>query len=467
MNFVSLDFALLFAIILLLLWLVKNPTARKVILLAASCTFYAYWDWRFLGLLGFVTVMDYYISIKLVTAKNPRVKKSLLVLSLVVNLCFLGFFKYFNFFITSLDTLLVPLGMGLNTLNIILPIGISFYIFETLTYVIDVYRGVTQPAHSMLDYAVFITFFPRLVAGPIMRATQFLPQLERGIVLNMDNINTGSQLFLRGLLKKIVIADNVAVMVDRIYSAPSVFASPTVWLAIGAYSVQILCDFSGYSDMALGLGKILGFNLPQNFNLPYTAQSVTEFWNRWHISLSTWLRDYLYISLGGNRKGKVRTYLNLMITMLLGGLWHGASWNFVLWGGLHGIYLALERAVLGSKPQPAPWTHLSAWLRAAAVFLLVSVTWVPFRSPSWSTTMLILKKLLFMGGGYQIEWYLTAALICVPLIFFGGLLLRRFKLEWPILPLGAGYTPALMLFEALLVFFLAPVNTSPFIYFQF
>lgn len=467
MNFVSLDFAILFASILLLLWLVKNPTARKLILLSASCIFYAYWDWRFLGLLGFVTVMDYYISKKLVTAEEQKVKKVLLILSVVVNLGFLGFFKYFNFFITSLDALLVPMHVNLKTLNIILPVGISFYIFETLTYVIDVYRGVAQPAKSILDYAVFITFFPRLVAGPIMRATQFLPQLERGIVLNMENLVTGSQLFLRGLLKKIVIADNVAVMVDQIYAAPDVFSSPTVWLAIGAYSIQILCDFSGYTDMALGLGKMLGFKLPDNFNLPYTAQSVTEFWNRWHISLSTWLRDYLYISLGGNRKGKIRTYINLMITMLLGGLWHGASWNFVLWGGLHGIYLAVERAILGQKPKQAPWTSPVAWIRAGWIFLLVSVTWVPFRSPSWSTTVAVLKKLLFVSGGYQIEWYFTAALISVPIIFFGGLLIRRLKLEWPIFPMNATYTPAVIMFEALLVFFLAPENTSPFIYFQF
>lgn len=467
MSFVSTDFAILFLSILFLLWVVKNPTGRKLILLTASCIFYAYWDWRFLGLLGFVTVMDYFISKNLVDAGNQKVKKSLLILSVVINLGLLGFFKYFNFFVTSLDALLAPLHLNLRTLDIILPIGISFYTFETLSYVIDVYRGTAQPAQSILDYAVFITFFPRLVSGPIMRASQFLPQLERGIVLNLDNIVTGAQLFLRGLLKKVVVADNLAVMVDQIYAAPSVFSSPTVWLAIGAYSIQIFCDFSGYTDMAMGLGKMLGFSLPQNFNLPYTAQSITEFWNRWHISLSTWLRDYLYIPLGGNRKGTIRTYINLMITMLLGGLWHGASWNFVLWGGLQGAYLALERIVLGQKPKSALWTSPAAWVRASLTFLIVTVSFVPFRSPSWATTLTIFKKLAFVGVGNQIQWYFTAALAAIPFILAGGMLARRFKWQWPILPANAAYTPAVILFQALLVFFLAPINTSPFIYFQF
>ncbi len=212
---------------------------------------------------------------------------------------------------------------------------------------------------------------------------------------------------------------------------------------------------------------MLGFDLPKNFNLPYTAQSITEFWNRWHISLSTWLRDYLYISLGGNRKGKLRTYANLMITMLLGGLWHGASWNFVLWGGLHGVYLAVERLLLGSKPAQKPWTTWAAWVRAILVFSLVTVTWVPFRSPNWDTTVTIFKKLLFFQMPYQIEWYYVWGLIGVPIIIFGGWLVRRFEWKWPILSIEKTYMPAYVLMQVLVVFFFAPVNVSPFIYFQF
>jgi len=467
MSFVSVEFAILITIVLTLLAFIKVAIVRKLILLCASCIFYAWWDWRFLGLLATVTVLDYYVTRFLVATTSKKKRDLLLWVSILVNLGFLGFFKYFNFFIDTLNVFTQAWGWRIGTLNIILPIGISFYTFETLSYVIDVYRGVAQPAKSLLDYAIFITFFPRLVAGPIMRAAQFLPQLESGIQINLSNLVEGTQYFLRGMIKKMVIADNVAVMVDQIYSSPSVFSSSTIWLGVMAYSVQILFDFWGYTDMALGIGKMLGIELPINFDLPYTAQSITEFWNRWHISLSTWLRDYLYISLGGNRKGKLRTYVNLMITMFLGGLWHGASWNFVLWGGLHGLYLAAERLVLGSKPAQHSWNSLWAWLRSFLIFVLVTITWVPFRSPNWQTTILIFKKLMFIGIGYKVEWYYVWPLIAVPVIIVGGWLARRFEWKWPTLSVQKSYTPAFIMFELLIVFFFSPLNTSPFIYFQF
>lgn len=467
MSFVSVEFAVLLVTVLTLLFLFKAPMPRKYILLTASCVFYAWWDWRFLGLLAFVTLLDYYISQILVNTKDQQRRKHLLWISIIANLGFLGFFKYFNFFIDSLNTAVAPFGWHLGTLSIILPIGISFYTFETLSYVIDVYRGVASPARSLVDYAIFISFFPRLVAGPIMRATQFLPQLERGLILNYANLVEGAQWFLRGLLKKMVIADNVAVMVDQIYHAPSVFSSGTVWLAVGAYSVQILFDFSGYTDMARGIGKMIGIDLPPNFNLPYTAQSLTEFWNRWHISLSTWLRDYLYISLGGNRKGNLRTYINLMLTMLLGGLWHGASWNFVVWGGLHGAGLALERLIYGKKPPQYSWKSPLAWISSLFTALVVTLLWVPFRSPNWETTRIIFQKLFLVRMEYNVQWYYMWPIFAIPLIFIGGMLTRRFEWKWPILTMEKAYTPAVMLFQTLLVFFLAPVNSSPFIYFQF
>jgi alginate O-acetyltransferase complex protein AlgI len=466
-NFISVEFLDLLLALLGLLVIFKQPTARKTILLSASCVFYAWWDWRFLGILAMVTVLDYYISQFLVKTADANKRKALLWSSVVINLGFLGFFKYFNFFIDTLNIFAERWGWSVGTLNIILPIGISFYTFETLSYVIDVYKGVAKPARSLLDYAVFITFFPRLVSGPIMRATEFLPQLERGIHLNLDNLFEGAQLFLRGMLKKLVIADNLALTVDYIYNSPSIFSTPTVWLAVSAYSVQILYDFWGYTDMARGIGRALGIELPMNFNLPYTAQSVTEFWNRWHISLSTWLRDYLYIPLGGNRKGKARTYINMMITMLLGGLWHGASWNFVLWGGLHGTYLALERLLVGGKPSQSAWTSWKAWGRAFLIFILVTITWVPFRSPNWQTTLLIFKKLLFINMQYNIEWYYAWAVLAVPLVVIGGWIARRFELKWPIFPIQKSYTLGFILFEILIIFFFAPVKWSPFIYFQF
>lgn len=467
MSFVSLEFLILLSSLLVLLLVFKQPLLRKLFLLAASCVFYAWWDWRFLGVLAVVTVLDYYISQFLVRTENSKKRKMLLLVSIVINLGFLFFFKYFNFFIDTLNLVLGDVGWRIGALKIILPIGISFYTFETLSYVIDVYKRVAKPASSLLDYAIFITFFPRLVAGPIMRATEFLPQLEQGIQLDLNRFFEGMQLFLRGLLKKIVVADNLALVVDQVYGAPAIYSSVTVWMVVCAYSVQILYDFWGYTDMARGLGRMLGIDLPLNFNLPYTAQSITEFWDRWHISLSTWLRDYLYIPLGGNRKGRVRTYINMMVTMLLGGLWHGASWNFIFWGGLHGMYLAIERLVSGSRPSPSPWTSFRAFVKAFIVFVLVTITWVPFRSPNWETTLVVLKKLFFVNIQNGINWYYSWVLLAVPLVIIGGWLARRFEWVWPSFHIHKSYTLAFILLEILIIFFFAPVRLSPFIYFQF
>lgn len=467
MSFVSLEFLILLSSLLVLLLVFKQPLLRKLFLLAASCVFYAWWDWRFLGVLAVVTVLDYYISQFLVRTENSKKRKMLLLVSIVINLGFLFFFKYFNFFIDTLNLVLGDVGWRIGALKIILPIGISFYTFETLSYVIDVYKRVAKPASSLLDYAIFITFFPRLVAGPIMRATEFLPQLEQGIQLDLNRFFEGMQLFLRGLLKKIVVADNLALVVDQVYGAPAIYSSVTVWMVVCAYSVQILYDFWGYTDMARGLGRMLGIDLPLNFNLPYTAQSITEFWDRWHISLSTWLRDYLYIPLGGNRKGRVRTYINMMVTMLLGGLWHGASWNFIFWGGLHGMYLAIERLVSGSRPSPSPWTSFRAFVKAFIVFVLVTITWVPFRSPNWETTLVVLKKLFFVNMQNGINWYYSWVLLAVPLVIIGGWLARRFEWVWPSFHIRKSYTLAFILLEILIIFFFAPVRLSPFIYFQF
>ena len=467
MSFVSVEFAVLFVVVTTLLFLVKNALFRKLILLSASCIFYAWWDWRFLALLATVTVLDFYTSRFLMKMGEPRRRKMLLWLSIVVNLGFLSFFKYFNFFIDSLDVITKLWGWQIDTLDIILPIGISFYSFETISYVIDVYHGTCQPANSLLDYAIFISFFPRLVAGPIMRAREFFFQLERGVQINLDNLIEGVQLFLRGLLKKLVIADNVAIMVDQIYKSPSVLSSATVWLGIFAYSIQIFCDFSGYSDMARGIAKTFGFELPVNFNLPYTSQSITEFWTRWHISLSNWFRDYLFFPLERRRLKWLGQVGNLLIVFFLSGLWHGAGWNFIVWGGLHGVYLALEKIIFGKKLSENAWTSLIAWLRALLVFGLISVTWVPFRSPTLGTTILIFKKLLFVGAQYNFGWYYVWAVIAVPLIVIGGLLARRFEWKWPIPSIRESYTPALILLEFLIVLFFAPTNSSPFIYFQF
>jgi alginate O-acetyltransferase complex protein AlgI len=464
MSFISIEFLIL----------------MTVVLICVSCVFYAWWDWRFFGMLVALTILDYYLSHALINTINVRKRKLLLYISIVGNLGVLGFLKYSNFFIDTLNLFFGSWGWRLGTLDIILPIGISFYIFETLCYVIDVYKGKTNPAESLLDYAIFVTFFPRLVAGPIMRAKEFLPQLRRGILINKNNLVEGVQWFLRGLLKKLVIADNVAVMVDQIYASPSLFSSPTVWLGVAAYSIQILYDFWGYTDMAIGIGKMLGFELPLNFNLPYTAQSISEFWTRWHISLSTWFRDYIFLPLAysiSRRLNKQRYifmktdfviyFIAIIVTFVLTGLWHGAAWRFVLWGGLFSAYLIIERFFYGAKRIHHHWTNPKAWLCSSFVFVLVTITWIPFRSPDWQTTLLIIKKLLFVEMQYNIEWYYIWAMITVPLVLVGGWLARRFEWKWPILSIQKSYTPAFMLFEILIIYFFTRLNTSPFIYFQF
>jgi alginate O-acetyltransferase complex protein AlgI len=466
MNFVSIEFVLLFFTVLILLGMWRNPLARKVIILLASCVFYAYWDWRFLSLLIIVTVMDYYISVKIYSLSDQRAKRNWLILSVVINLLILGYFKYFNFFIDTFNVLFHPLGWNLRGFDIILPVGISFYIFETISYVVDVYKHSAQPARSLLDYAVFVTFFPRLVAGPIMRASQFLPQLYRGLQFSRENFLVGAQLFAQGLIKKIVVADAVAYLVDAVYDNPGIFSSSTIYLAIFAYSVQIYFDFSGYSDMACGVAKTLGFDLAVNFDFPYISQSITEFWRRWHISLSSWLRDYLYISLGGNRAGKVRTYVNLMLTMLIGGLWHGASWNFVFWGGLHGAYLAAERFFGKNSHEDNQRYGVFSWIKALLTFLLVSFTWIFFRSPSLAVTKIIFEKILFIDPA-GVNWWYTPAVLFSVLVVIGGLAVNTFRMPFGKVSADRSFSMAFLVFEYVFILLFFTKNISPFIYFQF
>ncbi len=465
MNFVSPQFALLLTTVLLFLAIFRAAGWRKFILLLASCVFYAYWDWRFLGLLVLVTVMDYYISIWLVTSHNERTRKAMLLASVAVNLSILGYFKYTNFFIDSLNLVLARAGFNLPELQIILPIGISFYIFETLSYVIDVYRRHAEPAESLLDYAVFVTFFPRLVAGPIMRAAHFLPQLKRGIQFSRENFVVGAQFFAQGLLKKIVVADTLAMLTDTVYGIPWVFSSLVVWLGVLAFAVQVYFDFSGYSDMATGVARLLGFELPVNFNLPFTSQSLTEFWGRWHISLSTWMRDYVYIPLGGNRHGATRTNLNMFITMLIGGLWHGASWNFVIWGGLHGLALWAERIFSRGK-QPQAWSWPGSLLRALGVYLWVAIACVFFRSPNLIIAAEVFKKLLFIHP-VGAHWFFAPAAFYMLIVIIGGFYLRLRKPDGFLSDYRQPHVIPVIAAEFLFAFLFAAGGTSPFIYFQF
>ena len=381
MQFNSWDFWVFFPTVYFLYLLVPKLRFQNLLLLAASYYFYAAWDWKFLSLIIFSTVVDYWCGRGIESAPSHRRKRLLLIVSMVVNLGLLGIFKYYGFFLGGLETLLEPLltslGMAPDSLrlDVVLPVGISFYTFQTMSYTIDIYRGQMRPTRDFLNFALFVAFFPQLVAGPIERAKHLLPQVEKPRSLTQDGLTTGAWLIFWGLFKKIVIADNLSPIADQVYADSAQATSAMAYLATVAFAFQIYCDFSAYSDIARGLARMMGFDLMRNFNLPYFATSPSDFWQRWHISLSTWLRDYLYIPLGGNRGGKWATNRNLAITMLLGGLWHGASWNYVWWGAFHGLILIIYNR--------REWPAATAWRRVVSqifMFHLTLVGWLLFRS---------------------------------------------------------------------------------------
>ncbi|MBU0677715.1 MAG: MBOAT family protein [Verrucomicrobia bacterium] len=358
----------------------RNLTWRNVLVVAGSYLFYGWWDFRFLALILVSTMLDYLVGLRLEKEERISFRKCWLALSVTGNLGILGFFKYYNFFVGSLSALARQAGHELDvvTLQIVLPVGISFYTFQTMSYSLDVYRKRIAPTRDLLSFMSFVAFFPQLVAGPIERARHLLPQFQQTRVVTRSMIDAGIWLCLWGLFKKVVIADNLAPMVDMAYAENGVSGLITL-LGTIAFAAQIYCDFSGYTDIARGVAGILGFDVTLNFNLPYFATSIRDFWRRWHISLSTWLRDYLYIGLGGNRLGMLRTGMNLMITMLLGGLWHGASWHFVLWGAWHGAALIVYHLFFSERDAGSKWTSLVGRL---VTTLIVLYGWLLFRAES-------------------------------------------------------------------------------------
>jgi alginate O-acetyltransferase complex protein AlgI len=377
--FQTLDFLWLISAVLAGIVLLRSQTLKLTMILIASWIFYAAWEPIFLVLLLCCTLNDYLLGLAIARAQNRASRRRWLLLSLVTNLGVLAIFKYANFFVHSVNDAATWLGMEalLPAIQITLPIGISFYTFHSMGYNIDVFRGRIEPERSLLRFAIYVAFFPQLVAGPILRAGQFLPQLGRRIVLDARQLRSGLHLFLVGLVKKVVVADNVSPLVDHVFGSPQGLSSLVIWIATVGFAIQIYCDFSGYTDMARGVSRMLGFEIPINFRYPYLARTITDFWRRWHISLSSWLRDYLYVPLGGNRHGTFATYRNLLLTMALGGLWHGASWNFVLWGLYQGGLLALERAVGIGEPGRGSWLRVA--IRWAVCQYLVLLGWVLFR----------------------------------------------------------------------------------------
>ncbi len=340
MLFNSLEFVVFFAVVLALYSVLNHPR-QNALLLVASYVFYGAWDYRFLLLLIGTTLVDYAVGLAIDRRSDPAARRRILMFSIVANLGVLGVFKYFNFFADSLVEFAGLFGLSVSpvTLNIVLPVGISFYTFQSMAYTIDVYRGHLKPCRSLPDFALYVTFFPQLVAGPIERATHLLPQIYARRVMTAEKIGSGLSLIALGFFKKVVMADNLAPTVNEIFAKQGGYTAEEVLVGAIFFAFQIYGDFSGYTDIARGTSRVLGFELMDNFREPYFARSPSDFWQRWHISLSTWLRDYLYISLGGNRGGRLTTYRNLILTMLLGGLWHGAAWNFVWWGLYHGTLL--------------------------------------------------------------------------------------------------------------------------------
>lgn len=460
MLFTQLEFPVFFVFVFVAAWLSRGRTVRNTILLCASYYFYAYWDFRFCGLLWLSTVVDFFVARRMQVTENQSARRGLLMLSLVVNLGVLGFFKYCNFFIESAQPILESIGWNSQTLNIILPVGISFYTFQTLSYTIDVYRRVIKPSKSFLDFALFVAFFPQLVAGPIVRARELLPQLAAVPRWSHRRFYGGAQQMLRGAFKKVLLADRLGEVVDVVFAGPDLYSGVTVWIAVIAYAGQIYYDFSGYSDMAIGAAKMLGYRFPVNFRHPYLATSMAEFWHRWHITLSRWLRDYVYVSLGGNRIGPAATYRNLMITMTLGGLWHGAAWTFVLWGVWHGVSLAFER-FLRTRTSFRP-AKVVGWLGTMAIVL---IGWVLFRSHDLETTRTILLRMATFAPG--IDWFPPLALAATGCLVAEHLAWRTKLRRAMRLPAAAWYSPAVtaIMIWALLLY--APRGFRPFVYFQF
>jgi len=466
--FNSTFFLFFFIVILVFYPLVANKVkTRTWYLMLISLYFYYKTSGAFVILLILTSLVNFGLGSLIYKSRSKGAKRGYLLLSLLWNLGTLGYYKYTNFIFQTINQVF---GGQLPMLDIFLPVGISFFTFQTWSYTLDIYFGKLKPLHSFKDFTFFVSFFPQLVAGPIVRASYFIPQIRKNIYLNKDTIARALVLIFAGLLKKGVIADYLSInFVDRVFENPALFSGVENLLGVYAYALQIYCDFSGYSDIAIGLAALLGFQLPVNFLSPYRATSVTDFWRRWHISLSTWLRDYLYIPLGGNRKGKARQYLNLMVTMLLGGLWHGASWNFVVWGGMHGLALAFDKLVLGFKFMQ---TKAMKAISVVITFNFICFCWIFFRAHDFATSWLILNRIFTaFNGGIFWQW-LTEYRIVAILIGAG------FAFHWMPDSYELGFekllrkTPivvqSLLLAVVIWILFQArSADIQPFIYFQF
>jgi alginate O-acetyltransferase complex protein AlgI len=457
----------------------SNGLPRAVFLLVLSYYFYASWNWRYLPLIFGSSTVDYFLARAIAREDRPRARRGMLAVTVALNLGFLGFFKYWNFALENVR-LLAGLFAGAAPLPadeafrvLLPPVGISFFTFESMSYVIDVYRGELQPHKSYLRYLLFVAFFPHLVAGPIVRPRDLLPQLERRPSLTREMGGEALFLIAVGLVKKLVISDQLSSnLVDRVFERPVSFSALEVLAGVYGYAVQIYCDFSGYTDIAIGSALLLGVRFPKNFDAPYQATSIADFWRRWHISLSTWLRDYLYIPLGGNRGSSLATYRNLMLTMVLGGLWHGASWTFVFWGFLHGLGLGVTRAWERRRPREGREGRekggvLGRVVATALTFNYVCLAWIFFRAPTFKQAILVLKQLATLTTFHPNLPPFVVALLAVGLVshYTPSMTYDRVRRAFGDLPAPAQgaalFAVAVLLHEA------ASTASVPFVYFQF
>jgi alginate O-acetyltransferase complex protein AlgI len=461
-----------FFLIVIVIYRQLSHTPQNRLLLVASYLFYGFWDYRFLSLIFISTVIDFIVAQKIVGATEEKNKKKCLIVSIAFNLGMLGFFKYWNFFIGEFSGFLDILGFSASVpmLNVILPVGISFYTFQTMSYTIDVYRGKTKPADNFLNFALYVSFFPQLVAGPIERSSHLLPQITVKRKTNGHDFSEGFYHVLTGLFKKVVIADNMAPLVNTIFSRPvSDLTGPEIIMGVYAFAFQIYGDFSGYSSIAKGIAHWMGFDLMWNFKNPYFSASPSEFWTRWHISLSSWLRDYLYIPLGGNRGGVNKTFRNLMATMCLGGLWHGAGWTYMLWGFYHGILLMIYHFIESRRALAKPnVVRLNKVVRIFFFFNLVAISWLFFRAESIGqiSDMLILVFSDFTITAFAVYGVTTILFFVAPLMLLeywterSGNLLVLLESNWKIRFFVYSY------FIGMLIVF-PPLLSQEFIYFQF
>ncbi|KPK36121.1 MAG: hypothetical protein AMK70_03500 [Nitrospira bacterium SG8_35_1] len=473
MLFNSIDF-LFFFLCVYLVYLYLGHKAQNRMLLVSSYLFYGSWNWKFLSLILISTGVDYFCGKEIFRRINCNQRRFFLLISILTNLGILGFFKYYNFFSESLASLLGTMGWHMNftTLNVILPVGISFYTFQTMSYSIDIYRGKIKPEYNVFDFALYVAYFPQLVAGPIERAKRLLPQLINPRTISKEDISEGLWLIVFGYFQKVFIADNLAKIVDTAFSASAVLSGIEYLVAVYAFAFQIFCDFAGYSSIAIGISRLMGIRLMTNFLYPYFTTNPRDFWRNWHISLSTWLRDYLYIPLGGNRKSKLNMYRNMMITMVLGGLWHGAAWTYVIWGFYHGILLVIHRFikdhVLFQLPQGLK-KDLLTFVKVIIMFHLACLGWLFFRAQSLSQAWQILYSMMtnFYYPGVPVVYSFYQIIFYTWLLLFIQMIQKIRDHEMGILHLPLQWRSCLIVGVLFSIIIFGEFKSEAFIYFQF